>query len=98
MDAHSAATRRRHERRAATVQLIGGDTRGTFTDSVLITDDGVGGVGKAPSTPGEVEHGVINSRRAAAADVGLGLEEALAATQFVAHGTTAGLNALLTGK
>ena len=41
--------------------------------------------------------GVLASIEAAAANVGIGAEEALAAAEFVVHGTTAGLNALLTG-
>src|SRR4051812_45314662 len=79
------------------MQLIGVDTGGTFTDSVLIAADGRVGVGKAMSTPGSLEQGVIASMAAAAADIGMSVEEALRDTQFVAHGTTAGLNALLTG-
>jgi N-methylhydantoinase A len=79
------------------MQLIGVDTGGTFTDAVLVTDDGRVGVGKAMSTPGALERGVLASMGAAAADVGLSLEDAVAGTRFVAHGTTAGLNALLTG-
>jgi len=79
------------------MQLIGVDTGGTFTDTVVICHDGAVGVGKAPSTPGALERGVLASIEAAAADVGRSLEAVLADTQYVAHGTTAGLNALLTG-
>ena len=79
------------------MQLVGVDTGGTFTDSVLIRGDGSVGVGEALSTPGSLEVGVLESIEAAAANVGIGAEEALAAADFVVHGTTAGLNALLTG-
>src|SRR5437899_8899298 len=79
------------------MQLIGVDTGGTFTDAVVVTADGTVGVGKAMSTPGALETGVVASIAAAAESIGLTLEDALAATQFIAHGTTAGLNALLTG-
>src|SRR5438552_1518908 len=79
------------------MQLVGVDTGGTFTDAVVVTAGGTVGVGKAMSTPGALEGGVMASIAAAAATLGLSLEGALAGTQFIAHGTTAGLNALLTG-
>ncbi|MFZ0667636.1 MAG: hydantoinase/oxoprolinase family protein [Acidimicrobiales bacterium] len=79
------------------MQLIGVDTGGTFTDTVLITSEGTVGVGKSPSTPGSLERGVLDSISAAARSLGTTIENVLATTDFVAHGTTAGLNALLTG-
>src|SRR4051812_5831637 len=79
------------------MQLIGVDTGGTFTDAVIVTAAGTVGVGKAMSTPGRLEEGVVASIEAAATSIGTTLDAALAATQFIAHGTTAGLNALLTG-
>lgn len=79
------------------MQLVGVDTGGTFTDSVLLLESGAVGVGKALSTPGALERGVLASIAAAAADVGLAVEDALRGADFVVHGTTAGLNALLTG-
>lgn len=74
------------------MQLVGVDTGGTFTDSVLIRSDGSVGVGKALSTPGSLEVGVLESIEAAAANVGIGAEEALAAADFVVH-TTRGFEA-----
>ncbi|HVX20698.1 MAG TPA: hydantoinase/oxoprolinase family protein [Acidimicrobiales bacterium] len=79
------------------MQLIGVDAGGTFTDTVVATADGRLGVGKALSTPGHLEDGVLASVTAAAADLGTTLDALLAGTDVVAHGTTAGLNALLTG-
>ncbi len=79
------------------MQLIGVDAGGTFTDTVVATADGRLGVGKALSTPGHLEDGVLASVTAAAADLGATLGDLLAGTDVVAHGTTAGLNALLTG-
>jgi N-methylhydantoinase A len=79
------------------VQLLGVDTGGTFTDSVVILADGSLGLGKALSTPGALERGVVASIEAAAADLHRTAADVLATTDFVAHGTTAGLNALLTG-
>lgn len=78
------------------MQLIGIDAGGTFTDTVVSTPDGRLAVGKALSTPEALEEGVLASLAAAAADLGTTVGSLLAATDVVAHGTTAGLNALLT--
>jgi len=75
---------------------IGVDSGGTFTDTVIVSDDGRVAIGKAPSTPDAPARGVVDSITVAAAELGLGLEEALSAASIVAHGTTVGLNALLT--
>src|SRR4051794_32005139 len=80
----------------APMQLVGVDTGGTFTDTVILRPDGSVGVGKALSTPGALEDGVMHSLAEAAGSLGLSLEEALRATDIIPPGTTAGLNALLT--
>jgi len=77
--------------------LIGVDTGGTFTDTVVVLGDGRVGVGKMLSTPGRVEQGVLDSVADAARSLGLTLPELLARTAIFTHGTTVGLNALLTG-
>jgi N-methylhydantoinase A len=78
------------------MQIIGVDTGGTFTDTVVSSESGAIALGKALSTPSEVEVGVLDSLRDAAAAAGRPLREMLAATEVLAHGTTVGLNALLT--
>ncbi len=78
------------------MQLIGVDAGGTFTDTVVATSDGRLAVGKALSTPGHLEDGVIASLEDAGARLGMSAGEVLAHTDILAHGTTAGLNALLT--
>jgi N-methylhydantoinase A len=78
------------------MQLIGVDTGGTFTDVVVVADDGRIGVGKALSTPGQVEVGVFAGLAQAAHNRGVPLTELLRGTDVLAHGTTVGLNALLT--
>src|SRR5687768_9960909 len=78
------------------MRIIGVDTGGTFTDTVVTGAQGTVALGKALSTPGEVEVGVLDSLRAAATTAGLSLEELLASADVLAHGTTVGLNALLT--
>jgi N-methylhydantoinase A len=79
------------------MQLIGVDTGGTFTDVVVLTGDGQLAVAKALSTPARVEDGVLAALRAAAPMLGTDLPGLLTSTDVLAHGTTVGLNALLTG-
>jgi N-methylhydantoinase A len=79
------------------MQLIGVDTGGTFTDVVVITGAGRLAVAKALSTPGRVEQGVLDALDRAAAELGTTLPRLLTDTDVLAHGTTVGLNALLTG-
>ena len=80
------------------MRLIGIDTGGTFTDTVIIDNDGRIGVGKALTTPGRLPDGVLASIGVAACSLGMALEELLAGADILSHGTTQGLNALLTGK
>jgi N-methylhydantoinase A len=78
------------------MQLIGVDTGGTFTDTVAAGDGWVA-VGKALTTHERLMDGVMASLAAAAESVGKTRRELLAATDILSHGTTVGLNALLTG-
>jgi N-methylhydantoinase A len=80
------------------MRLIGIDTGGTFTDTVIVESSGRIGVGKALTTPGRLPDGVIASIEVAAKSLGFTLEDLLAGTDILSHGTTQGLNALLTGK
>ncbi|WP_197377717.1 hydantoinase/oxoprolinase family protein [Mycolicibacterium baixiangningiae] len=75
--------------------VIGVDVGGTFTDAVL--DDGHGLViaGKAPSTPPDYSTGVIDVLGVVAEQLGRPLEQMLADTHHIAHGTTSSLNALV---
>lgn len=79
------------------MQLIGVDTGGTFTDAVAVGADGRVGVGKALTTHGQLIEGVLESIGRAAAARGQSRAELLAGTDILSHGTTVGLNALLTG-
>jgi N-methylhydantoinase A len=85
------------------MRLIGIDTGGTFTDTVIV-DGNPGsntarlGIGKALTTHGNLPEGVIASIGVAAQSLGMTLEECLAGTDILSHGTTVGLNAMLTGK
>lgn len=79
------------------MRLIGVDTGGTFTDVVVVDGNGRLAVGKALSTPERVEEGVFAALEQVAGALGHSLADLLAGTDVLAHGTTVGLNALLTG-
>jgi N-methylhydantoinase A len=78
--------------------LIGTDTGGTFTDTVVVAADGTSFIGKALTTHGALMEGVMESIGRAAAAIGIARAELLAGATLVSHGTTVGLNALLTGR
>ncbi|MCF8570415.1 hydantoinase/oxoprolinase family protein [Gordonia sp. HY002] len=75
--------------------VIGVDVGGTFTDAVLDGGDGTVVAGKAPSTPPDYSTGVIDVLGVLAEQLGQPLDEMLANTHHIAHGTTSSLNALV---
>jgi len=77
--------------------VIGVDVGGTFTDAIL--DDSMGSIvaAKSPSTPPDYSRGVLDVLELLAEQVGRPLEEVLAETHHIAHGTTSSLNALVMG-
>ena len=77
---------------------IGVDTGGTFTDCVIIDAGGNVGVGKALSTHDDLAVGICNSIENAARTIGITLDAALQGADLLAHATTVGINALLTGR
>jgi N-methylhydantoinase A len=77
--------------------VIGVDVGGTFTDAVLDDDSGHLVAAKAPSTPPDYSAGVMDVLALLAENLGTTLEEMLADTHHIAHGTTSSLNALVTG-
>ena len=78
---------------------IGVDIGGTFTDAVVVTPEGRLVVGKVSTTPPDFATGFFGAIEAAARSLDLDLEpEALLReTRLLAHGTTVGINALVTG-
>lgn len=74
---------------------IGVDTGGTFTDVVLIDDQGVIRTEKAFSTPEAREKGVFDVLGRAATALNTSVGDILARTDIFAHGTTASTNALI---
>ncbi len=77
--------------------VIGVDIGGTFTDCVVVTPDGATAVGKVSTTPDDFSRGFFGSIAAAAAQLGLDERGLMASTTKLAHGTTAGINAIVTG-
>ena len=79
-----------------TTYRIGVDTGGTFTDCIVVDDDGSITAAKAASTPLDFSLGVMESVARAAKQLGLTTERLLADTSRFGHGTTVATNALLT--
>ncbi len=73
----------------------GVDIGGTFTDCVVIDDDGRLTLAKVSSTPPEFHRGFIDAVTEAARKLGLERDEFLANTSLLLHGTTVGTNALV---
>jgi N-methylhydantoinase A len=71
------------------------DIGGTFTDCTVVGQDGTVTIGKSPSTPSDFSQGFINSLEAAANGLGIELSELLAGTTRMSHGTTVGINAVV---
>src|SRR4051812_37880517 len=76
---------------------VGIDVGGTFTDCVVLDDEGAITTGKALSTPPDFWNGVLDSIADAASALDLMRPDLLAQTRLVVHGTTIAENALVTG-
>ena len=72
------------------------DTGGTFTDCVVLDDDGNLSEFKSPSTPGDFSEGVINALEEAASAYSLSAGQFIKQTELIVHGTTVATNALVT--
>jgi N-methylhydantoinase A len=78
-----------------TAYRIGVDVGGTFTDCVLRRPDGTLLLEKAPTTPADQSDGVMAGLAQLAAAEGLTVQELLARTLTVVHGTTTGDNTMI---
>jgi N-methylhydantoinase A len=78
--------------------VIGVDIGGTFTDAVVVDDDGTPTIGKASSTPPDFERGFIDAVSSAAENMNLALADLFADTAAIYHGSTIGTNALVEDK
>ena len=74
---------------------LGIDIGGTFTDLVLMDENGNIVTAKAPTTPGELERGVFDAIALVAAMQGVAVEQLLANVSAFGHGTTQATNALI---
>ena len=77
---------------------IGVDVGGTFTDAVAVHRDGTIVASKTPSTPPDYGTGVLAALDGLADDLEMTSAELLSATEYLAHGTTSSINALVQGK
>ena len=75
--------------------FLGVDIGGTFTDLVMLDENGGLVTTKALSTPGELEVGVFNAVEDAARQRGMTGEELLARVVAFGHGTTQATNAVI---
>ena len=75
---------------------IGVDTGGTFTDCVVVDDEGNVTAAKAASTPQDFSIGVMDSVGRVAELLGMSPTTLLERTSSFGHGTTVATNALLT--
>ena len=74
---------------------IGIDIGGTFTDVVVMGDDGSVSTTKSPSTPGRLQEGLLQALTAAAEKGKTDLVTLLGRIDRIAHGTTAATNAFI---
>ncbi|HVX31545.1 MAG TPA: hydantoinase/oxoprolinase family protein [Solirubrobacterales bacterium] len=75
--------------------ICGVDIGGTFTDCVLIDQQGGVTIAKTPSTPSDFSDGFFESLTQAAKSRGLSLGELMQDTVTLSHGTTVATNAVV---
>jgi N-methylhydantoinase A len=73
------------------------DTGGTFTDLVIEDDDGALSIHKSSTVPSDPVQGILDVFAVAAQARGVAREQLLGGASTLIHGTTRGLNAVLTG-
>src|SRR5262245_13883274 len=74
------------------------DTGGTFSDVVVVDEEGDLSLSKAPTTPERIFSGISEALAQGAAERGLTLSELLAESELFTYGTTAATNAIITGR
>lgn len=75
--------------------LVGVDIGGTFTDCVVICENGKVITAKAPSTPADYSKGVMDAITGAGTQLGHTLSEICQSTRLLSHATTIGTNAVI---
>lgn len=74
------------------------DTGGTFTDVVVVDENGALSLTKAPTNPEHPFRGVYEGLEYAAIEHGVPVERLLAQASTLKYGTTVAINAILTGR
>jgi N-methylhydantoinase A len=75
--------------------FCGVDTRGTFTDCVVMDEHGQITIAKSPSTPKDFAEGFFNALEIAAGKLRLTLSHLMQQTRLLLHRTTVGTNAIV---
>lgn len=75
--------------------FCGIDTGGTFTDCVVMDEQGHITIAKSPSTPNDFAEGFFNALQVAAEKIDLTLAQLMQHTRLLLHGTTVGTNAIV---
>ena len=75
--------------------LVGVDIGGTFTDCVVIDEQGTVTTAKSPSVPGDFASGLISAIELAASRLGQSSVELFQKIALLSHGTTIGTNAIV---
>jgi N-methylhydantoinase A len=78
--------------------ICGIDVGGTFTDCVVIDDEGQVTLAKSSSTPGDFAQGMLDALAVAAGRLGVPPDEFLAEVSALFHGTTVATNAMVERK
>jgi len=78
--------------------FVGVDIGGTFTDCVVLDEEGAARLYKAPTTPAEPAEGVADALGLAEKDLGLATGTLLPQVRYFGLGTTAATNALIERK
>ncbi|NKB37754.1 MAG: hydantoinase/oxoprolinase family protein [Gammaproteobacteria bacterium] len=77
------------------MSAVGIDIGGTFTDVVIMRDDGSIDTSKSPSTPGRLIEGLLAALALVAEKEGKSLDNLLKEVERISHGTTAATNAFI---
>jgi N-methylhydantoinase A len=78
--------------------FVGSDIGGTFTDTVLLTEDGQIHMAKSPTTKQELTRGAISALELAAGEIGVAPSSIGDHLVYYAHGTTQATNAFIERK
>jgi N-methylhydantoinase A len=76
----------------------GSDIGGTFTDTVLLTEDGQVHMAKSPTTKEQLTRGAVTALELAASQIGVPADEIGDRLVYYAHGTTQATNAFIERK